>query len=173
MAMSSARSVSNWKVRRRISPRSRGGVAAQSADGTGLACVQVELGLHHRILVEAVVLANHPDAPADADAGRLGPVCAAEGIELQAWGPLGQGRFSSGDDGAAGVVGEIAAELGVSREAVVLAWLLRLPWGVRPVIGTQDPERVAACAEAAAAAEAMDSAQWHRLWTAVRGAGLP
>ncbi|MCV7535762.1 hypothetical protein [Micrococcus luteus] len=56
---------------------------------------------------------------------------------------------------------------------MVLAWLLRLPWGVRPVIGTQDPERVAACAEAAAAAEAMDSAQWHRLWTAVRGAGLP
>jgi predicted oxidoreductase len=56
---------------------------------------------------------------------------------------------------------------------VVLAWLLRLPWGVRPVIGTQDPERVAACAEAAAAAEAMDSAQWHRLWTAARGAGLP
>ena len=109
---------------------------SQAADGTGLACVQVELGLHHRTLVEAVVLANHPDAPADADAGRLGPVCAAEGIELQAWGPLGQGRFSSGDDGAAGVVGEVAAELGVSREAVVLAWLLRLPWGVRPVIGT-------------------------------------
>ncbi|MEZ7778289.1 aldo/keto reductase [Micrococcus luteus] len=136
---------------------------SQAADGTGLACVQVELGLHHRTLVEAVVLANHPDAPADADAGRLGPVCAAEGIELQAWGPLGQGRFSSGDDGAAGVVGEVAAELGVSREAVVLAWLLRLPWCVRPVIGTQDPERVAACTEAAAAAEAMDSAQWHRL----------
>ena len=69
--------------------------------------------------------------------------------------------------------GEEAAELGVSREAVVLAWLLRLPWGVRPVIGTQDPERVAACAEAAAAAEAMDSAQWHRLWTAARGRPLP
>ena len=146
---------------------------SQAADGTGLACVQVELGLHHRTLMEAVVLANHPDAPADADAGRLGPVCAAEGIELQAWGPLGQGRFSSGDDGAAGVVGEVAAELGVSREAVVLAWLLRLPWGVRPVIGTQDPERVAACAEAASVAEAMDSAQWHRLWTAARGRPLP
>ena len=55
----------------------------------------------------------------------------------------------------------------------MLAWLLRLPWGVRPVIGTQDQERVAACAEAAAAGEAMDLAQWHRLWTAVRGAGLP
>ena len=27
--------------------------------------------------------------------------------------------------------------------------------------------------DAAAAAEAMDSAQWHRLWTAARGAPLP
>ena len=148
-------------------------LAAQSADGTGLACVQVELGLHHRTLVESVILANHPGAAADADVADLGRVCAAEGIELQAWGSLGQGRFSSGDDGAAGVVGEVARELDTSREAVVLAWLLRLPWGVRPVIGSQDPGRIAACADAAAAAEAMDSAQWHRLWTAARGAPLP
>ena len=32
---------------------------------------------------------------------------------------------------------------------------------------------VAACAEAASVAEAMDSAQWHRLWTAARGRPLP
>lgn len=148
-------------------------LGAQSGDGTGLACVQLELGLHHRTLVEAVVLANHPDAPADADVADLGRVCAAEGIELQAWGPLGQGRYATADDGAAGAVGEVAEELGVPREAVVLAWLLRLPWDVRPVVGTQDPGRIAACAAAPQAAQAMDSARWHRLWTAARGAGLP
>ncbi|MGC5048991.1 aldo/keto reductase [Micrococcus porci] len=161
-----------------------------SADGTGLACVQVELGLHHRMLVESVVLANHPAAAPDGGAGDLGEVCAGEGIEIQAWGPLGRGRFTRGSDGtvpadpaeqaalaAAGgapaVVARVARELEVSREAVVLAWLLRLPWGVRPVVGTQDPARIASCAQAADAAARMDGAQWHRLWTAARGETLP
>lgn len=154
-------------------------LADLAADGTGLECVQMELGLHHRTLVEAVVLANHDAAPATAGAADLGSVCAAEGIELQAWGPLAQGRYTRGADGAApeggpaAVVAEVARELEASREAVVLAWLLRLPWGVRPVIGTQDPARLAACAGADAAAARMDGAQWHRLWTAARGETLP
>ena len=71
------------------------------------------------------------------------------------------------------LVAELAEELGTSREAVVLAWLLRLPWGVRPVIGSQDPGRIAACAQAPAAAAALDSRRWHRLWSAVRGVSLP
>lgn len=161
-----------------------------SSDGTGLACAQLELGLHHRTLVEAVVLPNHDAAPATAGAADLGAVCADEGIELQAWGPLGQGRFTPGSDGSsiadpaetasltaaggpAAVVAQVAQEIGVSREAVVLAWLLKLPWGVRPVVGSQDPGRLAACAQAPAAAAAMDSRQWHRLWTAARGVALP
>ena len=153
-----------------------------AADGTGLACVQVELGLHHRTLVETVVLANHDAAPADAGTAGLAQVCLDEGVELQAWGPLGQGRYTRGpqDPGvggpaedAAAVVAQVAGELETSPEAVVLAWLLRLPWGVRPVIGTQDPARIAACAAAPRAAAAMDSAQWHRLWTAARGTPLP
>ena len=39
-------------------------------------------------------------APATAGAADLGRVCAEEGIELQAWGPLGQGRFTPGSDGS-------------------------------------------------------------------------
>lgn len=166
-----------------------------AADGTGLACVQLELGLHHRTLVEAVVLANHDAAPATTGAADLGRVCAEEGIELQAWGPQGQGRYTRDDApdddapadgpalagaggpaavaGASAVVAELAEELGTSREAVVLAWLLRLPWGVRPVIGSQDPARIAACAQAPAAAAALDSRRWHRLWSAARGVSLP
>ena len=161
-----------------------------AADGTGLACAQLELGLHHRTLVEAEVLANHGAAPATAGAADLGRVCAEEGIELQAWGPLGQGRFTPGSDGSvptdpaeaaalasaggpAAVVAQVAQELGAGREAVVLAWLLKLPWGVRPVVGSQGPARLAACAAAPEVAAAMDAAQWHRLWTAARGENLP
>src|SRR5690606_19846148 len=62
-----------------------------------LACVQLELGLHARTLIESVVLANHPEAPPAADSEGIVELCAARGIELQAWGPLGQGRYTRPD----------------------------------------------------------------------------
>jgi predicted oxidoreductase len=56
---------------------------------------------------------------------------------------------------------------------VVLAWLLRLPWGIRPVVGSVTPARIRACSEAPEVAERMDAEQWYHLWTAVRGEHLP
>lgn len=152
-----------------------------SADGTGLDCVQVELGLHHRALVEAAVLANHDDAVPTSGAATLPQWCADEGIALQAWGPLGQGRYTrrttdearSPEQEAAVVVEEIAERLGQPGEAVVLGWLRRLPWGVRPVVGTMDPGRIAACSRADDAAAALDHSDWYRLLTAARGVPLP
>ena len=184
-----------------------------SADGTGLGCVQLELGLHHRALVEAAVLANHDTAAATAGAAGLPQWCVDEGIALQAWGPLGQGRYTGAaagvsmggpksgpsddaaeapagvpaeapeggpqatvrcpEQGAAVVVQELAERLGVPGEAVVLGWLRRLPWDVRPVVGTMDPGRLAACARAEEAACGLDHADWYRLLTAARGVPLP
>ena len=143
-----------------------------------LACVQLELGLHARGLLEAVVLANHPQAPPTGDTEGLVQYCTARGIELQAWGPLGRGRYSRADPDpadapAAAEVHRVAGELGVGADVVVLAWLLRLPWAVRPVVGTTRPGRIAACATAEEAAARMDAAQWYRIWTAARGAPLP
>lgn len=159
-----------------------------SADGTGLDCVQIELGLHHRALVEAAVLANHGAAVPTSGAAALPQWCRDEGVALQAWGPLGQGRYTrraaavagdprpearSPEEEAAVVVGEIAERTGLPGEAVVLGWLRRLPWDVRPVVGTTDPERIAACARADEAATALDHADWYRMLTAARGVPLP
>jgi predicted oxidoreductase len=104
--------------------------------------------------------------------------CTARGIELQAWGPLGRGRYTRADPApadaqAAAEVGRVADELGVPADVVVLAWLLRLPWGIRPVVGTTRPERIAASATADEAAGRMDAGQWYRIWTAARGGPLP
>lgn len=175
-----------------------------SADGTGLDCVQIELGLHRRALVEAAVLANHDSAVPTSGAAGLPQWCRDEGIALQAWGPLGQGRYTrarrpsvevpagpaadrpegdptgdpahearSPEQEAAVVVAEIAERLGVPGEAVVLGWLRRLPWDVRPVVGTMDPARLAACARADEASRGLDHADWYRLLTAARGVPLP
>lgn len=152
----------------------------QSGGAEGLACVQLEMGLHRRGLVESVVLANHPEAPPSAGTGGLVEFALDRGITLQAWGPLAQGLFTRHGlqeaPAPAAAVAEVAClarDLGTSREAVVLAWLLRLPWGIRPVIGSVTPARIAACSEAAEVAHRMEAEQWYRLWTAVRGEYLP
>jgi predicted oxidoreductase len=143
-----------------------------------LACVQLELGLHARTLMESVVLANHPEAPASGDTEGIVEFCTARGIELQAWGSLGRGRYTRADPEpadarAAAEVGQVADELGVPADVVVLAWLLRLPWGIRPVVGSTRPERIAASSTADEAARRMDADQWYRIWTAARGEPLP
>jgi predicted oxidoreductase len=144
----------------------------------GLACVQVEMGLHRRGLVESVVLANHPSAAPGAGMSGLVEFALERGIELQAWGPLAQGLFTrhgldEAQAPAVAAVAGIARDLRASREAVVLAWLLRLPWGIRPVVGSVTPARIRACSEAPEVAERMDAEQWYHLWTAVRGEHLP
>lgn len=149
-----------------------------SAGTETLACVQLELGLHARTLIESVVLANHPEAPPSGDTEGIVEFCTARGIELQAWGPLGRGRYTRpdpepADARAAAEVGRVAEELDVPADVVVLAWLMRLPWGIRPVVGTIRPGRIAASATADQAARRMDADQWYRIWTAARGEPLP
>jgi predicted oxidoreductase len=159
---------------------------------------QVELSLLHHDLVEAGIMVNQrgwaappwrgefdgaagsASSPTAAGAVDLAPFCVAEDIELQAWGCLAQGRLSGrvlprdapkAVFDSAKLVSHIASERAVSEEAVVLAWLLRLPWGVRPVIGTTDPARIRRCA--IAATFELSREEWYALYEAARGAGIP
>jgi len=54
-----------------------------------------------------------------------------------------------------------------------LGWLMKHPAGIAPVIGTVNPSRIAACADAARVAEAMTRAEWYGLWVTARGSSLP
>ncbi|MBS6031379.1 MULTISPECIES: aldo/keto reductase [Kocuria] len=71
------------------------------------------------------------------------------------------------------LVADLAARMDLSPEAVVVGWLLRHPYGIRPVVGTLNPQRIAACAQAPRAAELMSHEDWYALWTAARGRPLP
>lgn len=139
---------------------------------------QVELGLHHRDLVEAGVLVNHPDATAYAPVLGTLEYCAEHAITVQAYGPLAQGRYTGRprgpeDEAVAALVRRYADALDATPEAVVLAWILKHPSQIVAVIGTTDPERIRACADAEAVAEAMTREQWWSLWTAARGEPVP
>jgi len=72
---------------------------------------------------------------------------------------------------AAQLVAELAARHHVSREAVVLAWLLRHPAGIQPVLGTIQPARLKACAQALDVQ--LSRVEWYELFAAARGESMP
>jgi hypothetical protein len=100
-----------------------------------------------------------------------------------AWSPLDKGRLGSlppapggtAEDDARrslrGVLDAIAADHDVSRPVMALAWLLRHPARMIPVIGTTRPERIRELAQAESVQLERDP--WYRLLEAARGSRLP
>jgi predicted oxidoreductase len=107
--------------------------------------------------------------------------CRLERIQIQAWGPLAQGKFSGRDveDAAenirstAALVKQMAGEKATTPEAIVLGWLMRHPARIQPVIGTTNPQRIRACRDAELQAEQMTRDDWYRLYVSARGKGMP
>jgi predicted oxidoreductase len=140
---------------------------------------QLELNIVHNHLINSGVSTNQdePSWPVRGE-GTL-EYCRLHDITIQAWSPLARGALSGkpleGADArvvrAAEVVAEIARERGVSREAIVIAWLLRHPAQIQPVLGTTQPGRIAAACQA----DAVDLTreEWYRLFIAGRGAPMP
>jgi predicted oxidoreductase len=104
--------------------------------------------------------------------------CQQHQVQIQAWGSLAQGLFSGGkspqtsaQQHTADLVLQLAALYQCSPEAIVLGWLLRHPAGIQPVIGTTNPSRIKACAEARNIQ--LSREHWYALYVASRGQPLP
>lgn len=69
------------------------------------------------------------------------------------------------------LVQQLAQELEVSGEAIVLAWLMRHPAAVQPVIGTTNVQRIRSC-QGAEHIE-LSREQWYQLYVSARGRMLP
>ncbi|UJF32634.1 aldo/keto reductase [Paenibacillus hexagrammi] len=105
--------------------------------------------------------------------------CQMKNVQIQAWGPLAKGIFTGASlEGqpesvkqTADLVASLASSKGVSREAVALGWLLRHPAGIQPVIGTTNPERIRASAQALSVELTRD--EWYQLYVCARGRAMP
>ncbi len=109
--------------------------------------------------------------------------CLGDGITPVSWSPLARGLLGAGgrvdpaDPRAAGLralleaLDALAARYGVSRGALALAWLLRHPARIVPVVGSTDPARI----RDAVTADAVDLSRedWYTILVAARGQGLP
>lgn len=109
--------------------------------------------------------------------------CLAEGITPTSWSPLAGGRLGDGanvapdDPGAARLLAlhaaldAIARSRGASRTAIALAWLLRHPARIVPIVGSVDPARIRDAVHADTIE--LTREEWYTLYVAARGQGLP
>lgn len=87
--------------------------------------------------------------------GYLRDYCRLNKITIQPWSPLQYGfiagSFSENESYAElnRTVGELAEKYGVTETGMAIAWLLRLPDRMQPVVGSTNTERIKAVAEAA------------------------
>lgn len=109
--------------------------------------------------------------------------CLSEKITPLAWSPLAGGLLADGAKALlpfqegyrtkpiVAALDDIAKERGSSRTAVALAWLLKHPANIVPIVGSTQPQNI----KAAAKADAIDLTreEWYRLLEAARGERLP
>ncbi len=103
--------------------------------------------------------------------------CQMENIQIQAWGPFAQGRFSGPSldnesesvKAAAERIAAKAREKETTPEAIVLGWLMRHPAMIQPVIGTASVNRIKACEDAARQAQLMTKIEWNELYAKASG----
>jgi predicted oxidoreductase len=138
---------------------------------------QVELNLLHAHLITDGIGANQAGVPHTAAGGTL-DYCRVHDIMIQAWAPVAGGTLIDPPPGAeervrktAERVAEWAKDKATSQEAIVLAWLLRHPARIQPIIGTTTPDRlVASCL---ADRLELSREEWYALLVTARGASLP
>ena len=140
---------------------------------------QVQMSLLHYDFAEVGISFNQraPGYP-DGWEGLL-EYCRLKGVSLQAWSPLDRGALIGRDLSgkpenvlaAAALVKKIADQRGVPPDAVALAWLLRHPAKIIPVVGTANPDHLSASARAVEVE--LSREEWYSLFAAARGRAMP
>jgi predicted oxidoreductase len=140
---------------------------------------QLEMSLHKIGWLDTGVHVNQATARDNIFPDGTLEFCQMENIQLQAWGSLAQGLFSGRNienesenvKKTAALVHKLAEEKQTTMEAIVLAWLMKHPAGIQPVIGTIYPARIKACAESTNITLSRD--EWYNLYVRSRGVSLP
>jgi predicted oxidoreductase len=140
---------------------------------------QLEINIIHTHLFDEGIIFNNENLPQPVRNEGTFEYCRQHDILIQAWSPLARGLLSgkplTSPDArisqTADLVAALAKAKGVSREAIVIAWLLRHPAPIQPVIGVTNPARIHAACEADSVT--LSREEWYRLYIAGRGAALP
>jgi predicted oxidoreductase len=140
---------------------------------------QLEMSLPQPALVSAGVFANQDRGQSTALAAGILDYSRLHGMQVQAWSPLGGGGFNKArapgemhpKQALIDATETVAKARGCSTQAIMLAWLLRHPAKVQPIIGTLTPERLR---EAVKADDIeLSREEWYGLFDAAIGGKVP
>jgi predicted oxidoreductase len=95
----------------------------------------------------------------------------AEGIAVLAWSPLGGGRLTDPTHPAARLLAEQGAAYGTDAVAAALSWAMVHPARIIPIMGSQNPARIRAAADACRVEWTRE--QWYAVMQAGTGQPLP
>ena len=142
----------------------------QRAVGRKLAINQMQLSLVNAQMLSSGANVNLDNADGMNRDGYIRDYCRLHGITIQPWSPLQHGFIAGtflGNEKFAELnkkLAAMAADYGVSDTGLAIAWLLRLPDKMQPVVGSTNPERrkqIAAAADITLSAE-----DWYALYRA-------
>jgi predicted oxidoreductase len=139
---------------------------------------QVAFNVVHTHLLNEGIVFNQDNSLLSRNEGTI-EYCRLHNITLQAWGSLAWGLLTGRviDKTAekitrtASLIAEMAKEKSVNPEAILIAWILCHPAKIQPIIGTTNPERIAAACQGAGVT--LTREEWYKLFTSGRGENLP
>ncbi len=138
---------------------------------------QLELNIMHHHLISNGMLVNQTAGQFANVTGTL-EYCRLHDIMIQAWSPLARGQLiapkpetTQAVKNTAALVADLAAKKNTTKEGVALAWLLRHPAMIQPILGTHKVEHIANAV--AADTVELSRQEWYSLLEAARGAGVP
>jgi len=138
---------------------------------------QIEISLLHHHVINDGILANQTSGQYAASTGIL-DYCRLNNILVQAWSPVALGKIFNppltADENVINLAKQIstyAEEKGTSKKAIALAWLMKHPIGIQPVIGTTNPERIANSCKTDEIT--LSREEWYTLFTIARGNPVP
>ena len=138
--------------------------------GRPLVANQLQLSAAFTPMLDSGLKVNmQNDAAVNRDGGVL-DFCRLEGITIQPWSPFQYG-FCKGTflnnaqfPELNAAIDRIADAHGVADTTIALAWLLRHPAKMQPVVGTMNPHRLADCVKAADVD--LSRAEWYEIYRA-------
>jgi predicted oxidoreductase len=144
-------------------------------------------GVSNFTIAQIDALAAFLDVPIASTQPELSPVCIttiengeldqaiANDYAVLAWSPLGGGRIaepkSDREHAVAAILSRVADVQGVSRTAAAYSWIMAHPAKPIPIVGSQNPARIAEAADAYNVT--WTRTDWYDVLVAARGVPLP
>ena len=133
-----------------------------------LAINQMQLSITNANMIAGGANVNLPCEDGINYDGYLRDYCRLKGITIQPWSPLQYG-FIAGSflknekyEKLNAAIEELSEKYGITPTGMAIAWLLRLPEKMQPIVGSTNPERIKAVAQAADVTISRED--WYRIY---------